>query len=153
MQMKPLLVLQAMNSWDRKHWKTKPKGKGLVKLSYRLYQKNFCCLHERGAFEPTLWQHRYFPVLCLYTHETSFIDCWQGYSYYWLNALCLEYRKPFQEERHWYSNLYKTSFADALVDVETSTIIRKLRMEGTCIIELLPSLDVQGGIKTNYCCW
>ena len=30
------------------------KGKGLVKLSYRLYQKNFCCLHERGAFEPTL---------------------------------------------------------------------------------------------------
>ena len=30
------------------------EGKGLVKLSYRLYQKNFCCLHERGAFEPTL---------------------------------------------------------------------------------------------------
>ena len=46
----------------------------------------------------------------------------------------------------------KQVFADALVDVEISTIIRKLRMEGTCIIELLPSLDVQGGIKTNYCC-
>ena len=46
----------------------------------------------------------------------------------------------------------KQVFADALVDVEISTIIRKLRMEGTCIIELLPSLDVQGGIKTHYCC-
>ena len=45
----------------------------------------------------------------------------------------------------------KQVFADALVDVEISTIIRKLRMEGTCIIELLPSLDVQGGIKTHYC--
>ena len=38
----------------------------------------------------------------------------------------------------------KQVFADALVDVEISTIIRKLRMEGTCIIELLPSLEVQG---------
>lgn len=46
----------------------------------------------------------------------------------------------------------KQVFADALVDVEISTIIRKFRMEGTCIIELLPSLDVQGGIKTHYCC-
>jgi hypothetical protein len=46
----------------------------------------------------------------------------------------------------------KQVFADALVDVEISTIIRKLRMEGTYIIELLPSLDVQGGIKTHYCC-
>ena len=47
----------------------------------------------------------------------------------------------------------KQVFADALVDVEISTILRKLRMEGTCIVrELLPSLDVQGGIKTHYCC-
>ena len=37
----------------------------------------------------------------------------------------------------------KQVFADALVDVEISTIIRKLRMEGTCIIELRPSLEVQ----------
>lgn len=34
----------------------------------------------------------------------------------------------------------KRAFAEALDDVEITTIIRKLRMEGTCIIELKPNL-------------
>ena len=34
----------------------------------------------------------------------------------------------------------KQAFAEALDDVEITTIIRKLRMEGNCIIELRPNL-------------
>ena len=34
----------------------------------------------------------------------------------------------------------KRAFAEALEDVEITTIIRKLRMEGNCIIELKPNL-------------
>lgn len=34
----------------------------------------------------------------------------------------------------------KRAFAEALDEVEITTIIRKLRMEGTCIIELKPNL-------------
>lgn len=36
----------------------------------------------------------------------------------------------------------KQAFAEALDDVEITTIIRKLRMEGNCIIELRPDLTI-----------
>lgn len=46
----------------------------------------------------------------------------------------------FKKKGIYTATFIKRAFAEALDDVEITTIIRKLRMEGTCIIELKPNL-------------
>ena len=46
----------------------------------------------------------------------------------------------FKKKGIYTATFIKRAFAEALNDVEITTIIRKLRMEGNCIIELKPNL-------------
>ena len=46
----------------------------------------------------------------------------------------------FKKKGIYTATFIKRAFAEALDDVEITTIIRKLRMEGNCIIELRPNL-------------